>query len=118
VGSLPAIAEAIEAGIGAIALALEAAAAIVILVAAAHALLAFARGTARGRGMSDDDRHRFARSLLVALDLAVGSDILKVALRPAWEGVLVAASVALVRALLTLVVEHELRGRRGAAHDA
>lgn len=98
--------------IGAVAVALEVAAAFVIAFAALRAFLAFLPASVRrdhdeGRTMLPL-RHRFGRSLLLGLDFAIGSDILKTAIAPTMDGVLVTGLVVVIRTVLTLVLEHEL----------
>jgi uncharacterized membrane protein len=101
-----------ETAVGGVVIGLEAAAALVILVAGVKALLGFLARTLRP---TDEHaahrplRHEFGRSLLLALDFTIGSDMLRVALAPTLDGVLVAGLVVLVRTVLTLVLEYELR---------
>lgn len=109
-------AEILERTIAGVVLALEAAAAVVIVLAGARALLAFLRRFLREDRMLEGERLRFARSLLLGLDFTIGSDVLKIALRPTWDGVLVVGLVVLVRTVLTLVLEYEIR-RQGARPD-
>ena len=114
-----------EAALGAVIVGLEAAAALVILVAGARALFGFlARTVARSEGHSAHRplRHEFGRSLLLALDFTIGSDMLRVALAPTFEAVAIAGLVVIVRTVLTLVLEYELKRETPAAqaqdHDA
>lgn len=97
-----------ETGIGAAILLLEAAAAIVILVAAGRAFVSFLAHTMT-RGSHAGERRTFARSLVLALDFTIGSDVLKLAIRPTLDAALVVGLVVLVRSLLTFVLEYELR---------
>lgn len=101
--------EVFLAGIAGAVLALEAAAAVVILVAGARALLGFLGHLFRSTRMPESERRRFARGLLLGLDFTIGSDVLKLALSPTMDGVLVVALVVLVRTIMTLVLEYELR---------
>lgn len=109
--------EAFFAGGEVVVLALEAAAAIVILVAGVRALVRFLGHLLHRTPMPEVERRRFARGLLLGLDFTIGSDVLKIALRPTMESVLVVALVVLVRTVLTLVLEYELR-RAEARGDA
>lgn len=102
----------IETGIGAAVLALEAAAALVILLAGGRALLAFLSRVLHHKPTREEERRRFARALLLALDFTIGSDVLKIAIRPTLDSVLLIGLVVLVRAVLTLVLEFELRRSR------
>lgn len=97
--------------IGAVVMGLEAAAALVILAAAVRALLRFARRELRegGRPGAGSIRGDFGRSLLLGLDFAIGSDVLKVAVAPTYEQVSITALVVVVRAILTFVLQYEVR---------
>lgn len=114
---------AFRAGIGGIVLALEAAAAFIILVAAAKAFARYLLGLAsrwRPRGEVPPKtalRLEFGRSLLLALDFAIGSDVLKVAVAPSFQAVAIVAGVVVVRVVLTFVLEHEL-DKAGRQADA
>jgi uncharacterized membrane protein len=111
----------LDASVGAVVVGLEAAAALVILVAGVRALLGFLVRTLRpgtDHAAHRPLRHEFGRSLLLALDFTIGSDMLKVALAPTFEGVAIAGLVVTVRTVLTLVLEYELgKERRGAKAD-
>lgn len=112
-----------EAAVGGVVLGLEAAAALVILVAGVKALLGFLARTLRpgdGHAAHRSLRQDFGRSLLLALDFTIGSDMLKVALAPTFEGVAIAGLVVAVRTALTLVLGYELRkeGPEAAEVDA
>ena len=101
-----------ETFVGGVVVALEAAAALVILIAGAKAFWGFLARTVRraeGRAAHRPLRHDFGRSLLLALDFAIGSDVLRVALAPSFQGVAIAGLVVLVRTVLTLVLEFEMR---------
>lgn len=89
-------------------LALEAAAAISILVSAGRAFLDFLSHLLRGDTLGRAERERFARGLLLGLDFTIGSDVLKIALSPQLDEVLVVGLVVLARVVLTLVLEHEI----------
>lgn len=104
-----------EAAVGAAVLALEGAAALVILVAGARALVAFARSLLRHAPGTRPERRRFADGLLLALDFTIGADVLKLAIRPSFESALLVGAVVLVRTVLTLVLEYELR--KASARD-
>ena len=99
---------------------LEAAAALVIVAAGLRALASFLAHLLHRDAPPEGELRRFARSLLLALDFTIGSDLLKVALRPGLDAVLVAGLVVLVRSVLTLVLEYELRKAesRQASNDA
>ncbi len=122
---LPADPEAaFRVGIGVAVIALEGAAALVILVAAGRALLRFVAGLLAGwrRQGADDPQTRlrleFGRSLLLALDFAIGSDVLKVAVAPSFQAVGIIGVVVLVRVVLTFVLEHELDKETRAGRPA
>ena len=110
-----------ESFVGGVVVALEAAAALVILVAGAKAFVGFLARTVRaghGHAAHKPLRHDFGRSLLLALDFAIGSDMLRVALAPSLEGVAIAGLVVLVRTVLTLVLEYELKKEDAAPRGA
>lgn len=107
-----------EAAMGGVALGLEAAAAFIILVAGLRALGGFVLRTVRpshGPSASRSLRHEFGRSLLLALDFTIGSDLLRVALAPSLQAVGLAGLVVLVRIALTLVLEYELNKEKETA---
>lgn len=99
---------AFELAIEGAVLALEVAAAIVILFAGARALFSFlAQAVGRGSAVEAEER-RFARALLLGLDFTIGSDVLKLAVSPTRDAVIVVGLVVLVRTALTLVLAYEL----------
>ena len=101
-----------ERALEAAVLALELATAAVILVSAAWALAQWAARRFHGTG---DVRRRFGRSLLLALDLAIGADVVKVALVPTLEAAATIGITVLVRVVLTFVLEWELRRDQAGA---
>lgn len=111
----------LESFVGGVVVALEAAAALVILVAGARAFVGFVARTVRsveGHAAHRPLRHEFGRSLLLALDFAIGSDVLRVALAPSFQGVAMAGLVVVVRTVLTVVLEYELGKESSAAARA
>lgn len=92
---------------------LELAAALVIVAAAARALWGFASSWLRGIEVHET-RLRFGRALLLALDFAIGADILRVAVVATLEAAAVAGLVVLVRVVLTFALVYELRASRSA----
>jgi uncharacterized membrane protein len=89
---------------------LEAAATVTILGGAALAVVALAQG----RGITQA-RHALSNAILLALDFAIGADIVKVAANPEFSTVLVVGGVVAIRIALTLVIVWELR--RGAPDE-
>lgn len=89
--------------------ALEMAAAAVILVSAAWALAQWAAARFHGTGAL---RRRFGRSLLLALDIAIGADVLKVALVPTLLAAMTIGITVLVRVVLAVVLAWEIRSDR------
>jgi uncharacterized membrane protein len=83
---------------------LEAAATITILGGAGLAILALAR-----RRSITEARHALSNAILLALDFAIGADIVKVAANPEFSTVLVVGGVVAIRIALTLVIVWELR---------
>lgn len=86
---------------------LEVATAAIILHAAVRALLHLTflkSGHARHPVRQD-----FGRALLLALDFAIGGDVVRVALTPTLTGAATAGLVILARVILTFVLEHELK---------
>ena len=117
-------AEGFRAFMGLIVAVLEIAAAAVITGAAARALYRFARAVVGGARRSEAEdppvgpyaiHLEFARSLLLALDFTIGSDVLKLAITPTFQDVSVAAVVVGVRAVLTLLIRYELSKARDEA---
>lgn len=115
---------AFRAAVGGIVLALEGIAAIIILIAAIKGFFHYLVGLAtswRRRGEFNPKtelRLEFGRSLLLALDFAIGSDVLKVAVAPSFQAVAIVAGVVVVRVVLTFVLEHELdKATRATGHE-
>lgn len=104
--------ELFHAALGAAASALEAASALAILAGAGLAVFALARR----RGITEA-RRALSNAILLALDFAIGADIIKVAADPELSTVLVVGGVVAIRIALTLVIVWELRreGRPGTA---
>ena len=63
---------------------------------------------ARRRGVTQA-RHALSNTILLALDFAIGADIVKVAANPELSTVLVVGGVVAIRIALTLVIVWELR---------
>jgi uncharacterized membrane protein len=85
---------------------LEAASTVAILGGAGLALVALAQR----RGVTQA-RHALSNAILLALDFAIGADIVKVAANPELATVLVVGGVVAIRIALTLVIVWELRQR-------
>lgn len=98
------ISEAFQAALTAAVGALEAASTLTILGGAGLAFLMLARR----RGITDA-RHALSDSILLALDFAIGADIIKVAANPELATVFVVGGVVAIRIALTLVIVWELR---------
>jgi uncharacterized membrane protein len=96
--------EFFHAALGAAASVLEAASALTILSGAGLAVLT----VARRRGITEA-RHAASNAILLALDFAIGADIIKVAADPELSTVLVVGGVVAIRIALTLVIVWELR---------
>lgn len=84
--------------------ALEAASTLTILGGAVTAIVMLARR----RGITQA-RHALSNTILLALDFAIGADIVKVAANPELSTVLVVGGVVAIRIALTLVIVWELR---------
>ena len=84
--------------------ALEAASTLTILGGAGLAFVTLARR----RGITEA-RHTLSNAILLALDFAIGADIIKVAANPELSTVLVVGGVVAIRIALTLVIIWELR---------
>ncbi len=96
--------EALQAALGVAVAALEAASAVTIIGGAGLAIWALARR----RGLTEA-RHALSNAILLALDFAIGADIIKVAATPELSTVLVVAGVVATRIALTLLIVWELR---------
>lgn len=59
-------------------------------------------------------RERLARGLLLALDLAIGSDILKTILIPSFTELIILAVVVGIRIILSWSLSKEIEGRGGS----
>lgn len=53
-------------------------------------------------------RIRLGRSMVMGLEFLVAADILKTALTPAWNDILLLAALIALRTVLNLLLEHEL----------
>ena len=54
-------------------------------------------------------RYRLGRSLVMGLEFQVAADILRTALAPEWNDVLLLVVMIAIRSILNLLLEHELR---------
>jgi len=83
---------------------LESASALTILVGAAFAVhrVAWRRDVTQAR-------HALSHALLLALDFAIGADLVKVAATPELATVLVVGGIVAIRIALTFVIVWELR---------
>lgn len=104
--------ELVMHALGGVVLALEVATALVIVYAAARTLWRLVRSKGHARL---DIRHSFGRMLLLALDFAIASDVIRVAIAPTLRAVGVAALAVLVRVILTFVLERELKNEEEEA---
>jgi uncharacterized membrane protein len=98
------VSEVFQAALTAAVWALEAASTLTILGGAGLAILLLARR----RGITQA-RHALSDSILLALDFAIGADIVKVAANPELSTVFVVGGVVAIRIALTLVIVWELR---------
>jgi uncharacterized membrane protein len=96
--------EVVQIGLGLAVVLLELASAVTIVVGAAFAV----RRVAWRRDVTQA-RHTLSHALLLALDFAIGADILKVAMTPELATVLVVGGIVAIRIALTLVIVWELR---------
>lgn len=96
--------EVFQAALTAAVWALEAASTLTILGGAGLAILMLIRR----RGITDA-RHALSDTILLALDFAIGADIVKVAANPELSTVLIVGGVVAIRIALTLVIVWELR---------
>jgi len=95
--------EGFDAALGAAVAALEAASTLTILGGAGLAIVALARRLGITRA-----RHALSNAILLALDFAIGADIVKVAANPELSTVFVVGGVVAIRIALTLVIVWEL----------
>jgi uncharacterized membrane protein len=96
--------EAVASFLAAAVWVLEAASTVTILGGAGLAIVTLARR----RGITEA-RHALSNAILLALDFAIGADIVKVAANPEFSTVLVVGGVVAIRIALTLVIVWELR---------
>jgi uncharacterized membrane protein len=96
--------EVFHAALGLAATTLEAASTITILAGAGLALFVLARR----RGITQA-RHALSNAILLALDFAIGADIIKVASDPEMSTVFLVGGVVAIRIALTFVIVWELR---------
>ncbi len=101
----------------------ELAAALIIAVAVARAIIAYGRHlTRRSAGAHDDIediRLRMGKSLALALEFALASDILKTAVAPSLTIIAQLAAIIVLRTALNYFLEREIRHveqRRAALH--
>ena len=90
----------------------EGAAALIIVIAVGRALGAyFVNLAARNKGPVPKDAIRLSlgRSLALALEFALGADILKTAVAPTWNEIGQLAAIAVLRTGLNYFLEKELR---------
>ena len=100
-----------------ITLVIDAAAGLVIGISAILALVSFLKHLK----MKKEDltmywgtiRERLARGLLLALDLEIGSDILKTILVPSFTELIILAVVVAIRIILSWSLSKEIVGRAG-----
>lgn len=100
-----------EDAIRSVALGLELLAAATIVAGAIWALVSLRQGLSRARS-------RISQSLLLALDFTIGADVLKVAVAPNMDDVLIVGAIVLIRIALTFTLVWELRGERNHARQA
>ena len=93
-----------QAALGTAVWVLEAASTVTILGGAGLAVLTLAR-----RQGITQARHALSDTILLALDFAIGADIIKVAANPELATVFVVGGVVAIRIALTLVIVWELR---------
>ncbi len=93
-----------HAALGAAVAVLEAASTLTILGGAGLAILALVRR----RGITQA-RHALSDAILLALDFAIGADIVKVAANPELSTVFLVGGVVAIRISLTLIIVWELR---------
>jgi uncharacterized membrane protein len=101
----------------------ELAAVFIIAVAVVRAIVAYGRHlTRRSSGQNDyieDIRLRMGKSLALALEFALASDILKTAVAPSLEIIAQLAAIIVLRTALNYFLEREIRHveqRRAALH--
>lgn len=101
----------------------ELAAAVIIAVAVARAIVAYGRHLAARAAAARDDiediRLRMGKSLTLALEFALASDILKTAVAPSLAIIAQLAAIIVLRTALNYFLEREIRHveqRRAALH--
>jgi uncharacterized membrane protein len=90
----------------------EGAAALIIVIAVARALVSYFINLLARRGGTvpkDAIRLSLGRSLALALEFALGADILKTAVAPTWNEIGQLAAIAVLRTGLNYFLEKELR---------
>lgn len=63
-------------------------------------------------------RLRLGRAMVMALEFQVAADILKTALSPSWNDILLLAALIGLRTVLNYLLEYELRLLRSKAEDS
>lgn len=94
----------------------EGATALVIVLAVVRALIAYFANLAHaGNAVVPKDAIRLSlgRSLALALEFALGADILKTAVAPSWNDIGQLAAIAVLRTGLNYFLERELRDAEG-----
>ncbi|HVK02994.1 MAG TPA: DUF1622 domain-containing protein, partial [Armatimonadaceae bacterium] len=89
----------------------ETAAALVIGIASLRALFGYLANVLRPAGGTiprDEIRLSLGRSLALALEFALGADILKTAVAPTWNEIGQLAAIAVLRTALNFFLEREL----------
>lgn len=112
--------EATKTAVNFMAQGVEALTALLILVASLRAFVHYFGDLLRGRQPFPGTSIRLSlgRSLALALELALGADILKTAVAPTWNDIGQLAAIATIRTALNFFLERELRAEEGAPPES
>lgn len=107
-GEVNALEHWLEIVVGYAAAAAELIAAVIISVGVLRSFLSYIRGLMTHNRVTSDIRLKLGRALALGLELTVASDILRTAVAPTREDLLILAILVLLRTLLNLFLEQEL----------
>ncbi len=98
--------------IGAVAIVLQVCGGVVIGLSGVNAIIDYARSFVAGRGKPANlsvVRLHMARGLVLGLEFLIGADILRTVLVPSWQDIAVLAAIIIIRTILSLSIEYEIR---------
>lgn len=101
-----------------LAFALEVVGAAIIVGAAALALAELIRVPIRGRRFVwQEVRRLFGRGLVLGLEFLIGADVLRTIVAPTLEDLAILGAIIVLRTILSLSIEFELRQATGESDD-